>query len=237
MPAQADLQLDGKEGVLIRAQFGRKRSYRRLGHQACPQHLADKLDVFLPSGEKLAHRQVLRRETEANRPSHVLALETNNPPLPPRGKCRGFRSDTVRVVTERLVEGRELADGPVDQVCLGGIVERIAVDIHRAEQRIGSVGGGRQERLAADDHDLATTSNAAAGAKDVLKLFAVHVRPAGRSPSAPGPTGSRRTDCSGGGAAPLPPDRASGGGLPPTPAPGCGPIPPPPATESPETSA
>jgi hypothetical protein len=86
----------------------------------------------------------------------------------------------------------------------------------RAEQRIGSVGGGRQERLAADDHDLATTSNAAAGAKDVLKLFAVHVRPAGRSPSAPGLTGSRRTGCSGGGAAPLggqayvPPDLPEG---------------------------
>jgi len=136
-----------------------------------------------------------------------------------------------------LMERRELADGPIDQVGLGGIVERIAVDLHRAKQRLGRVGVGRQERLAADDHDLATPRNTAAGAKDVLKLCAVHGRPAGRSPSAPGATGSHRTGCSDGGAVPPPPDPAREGGWPPTPAPGCGPIPPPPATESPETTA
>ncbi len=127
---------------------------------------------------------------------------------PTGGKRRGFGPDAVRVVAERLVERRELSDGAVYQVGSGRIVKRVTINPHRAQQLLGGVGMSSQQRLTADDDDLARSCNAAAGAKDVLKLLDVHARPADRSPNAPGGRGRCRTDCFGGGGIPPPQDRA-----------------------------
>ena len=175
------------------------------------------MSFSLPASNLLTARSAGDRHRPTVPPVFSLSRRTTRA-TPPGGKRSGLRSYPVRIVAERLVERRELSDRPIDQICQSGVVGGVAIDFHRAEQVIGSIGKGSEQRLAADDYDLATPRDAAARAKNVLKLLDVHRRTAGRFPSAPGAKGRRRRGCSGEGAVPAPRDREGSNGFPATPA-------------------
>jgi hypothetical protein len=81
------------------------------------------------------------------------------------------------------VELRELADGPVDGICLTGvdIVAERNVGFHGHRRFLGQAAdiGCAEDRLAPDDDDVAVAGDRCGSSNDVRELLAVHRRPRG----------------------------------------------------------
>ncbi len=80
----------------------------------------------------------------------------------------------MRVVTEGLIKGRELADAPVDQVRQFRALVDKDIRLPRSKEHLRPGGHAGEDRLASDDVDLAAARNAPRGPDDMLKLGLLH---------------------------------------------------------------
>ena len=99
-------------------------------------------------------------------------------------------ADTLRVVSERLVERRQLADAPIDQVRAVGVVAWVDVGLGGDEELGRRVGIRPEDGLTTHDDDLVVLGDRRGGADDVLELGAGHatllrMRQRSRGSSAP----------------------------------------------------
>lgn len=122
--------------------------------QPTPQHGRHERQVLFPPGGELADREINRAQTEPDHAAGVVVLHRHQAALPICRQDRRLGSDAVRVVAERFVERRFLADGTVDQICLLRCIERVSVRFGRDGQFSGRLRETAQNRLAADDDEL-----------------------------------------------------------------------------------
>jgi hypothetical protein len=149
---------------------GRKelRTHRQVGdalqedaglHESSGQRLRCELPVAFAIGGELRQNQVVRFEAERQGP-HLgrgarRDLDNDETVVPSERRLGGFGAARMRVVAERLVEVRAVAESAFDLDRLVRSSPRIDVDLLRPKQCLGSIGVGGEDRLAADDNELA----------------------------------------------------------------------------------
>lgn len=90
----------------------------------------------------------------------------------------------MRVVTERLVEGRQLSDGPIDEIRPFRGLQREEIHLHRCQDVRRRIRISAQNGLAPHDDHFVRGRYASTGPQHVLKLSAIPARNSGRWPNA-----------------------------------------------------
>ena len=134
--------------------------------------LAGKVEILLSARYQLGDDEIVDLETPARRPTSIGIPDWNETISPPLGKgSRGF-PDTVGIVAEGLMEGRQLTDRPVYEIGKFRLV---------LWKEVGLVGNKESRRrvrelpkhgLTADDDELVVVGDLRRGADDVLELLA-----------------------------------------------------------------
>src|SRR5262249_12393265 len=102
--------------------------------------------------------------------SGIGVLDAHQSAFPAGWEYRCIRSDALRVIAELLVKFRAFSDGAIHLVRQRGTALRIETALHRSQERGWSIGKLAEDRLAAEDHQLALARGPAGRADQVLKL-------------------------------------------------------------------
>ncbi len=113
--------------------------------QPMPQHLADERDILVATCRKLRGSKIMRLETESGRASGRRGSDADEALLPSQGQRGRFDRDAVRVIAERDVKGRALANGAVNEICIRRRAQREDVQLHRLAKRGRHIWNPRQE--------------------------------------------------------------------------------------------
>src|SRR5690606_24357149 len=128
----------------------------RVDHPSRDRVLGE-LPVTVPARYALGEHQIVRlEEVRGYRAFQSRArwdLGLDEALLPPSWGLGRLRPNPMRVIAERLVKPRAVAQGAIDLDGQLGVLLRIQIDLHRAQELLWGVGERPQDRLAADDHE------------------------------------------------------------------------------------
>ena len=130
--------------------------------------------IPIPAGGAFRQDEIMHLQAPGDRgvtrscPGRDLPLYE---PLPPAAgsPCR-LRPNSVRVVAERPMELRAVAESTVDQVRCARVMQGIDVRLERLQQRFRRRLVGAKNRLASDDDELALPRDRGRRSDDVLEL-------------------------------------------------------------------
>jgi hypothetical protein len=95
------------------------------------QERTDKGDILVTSREKLACSYIKWRKAQSDGSSGIGRFDTNQSRSPFSRQNGGLGSDTVSVIAERFMKGREFADASVNQVGPFRVFKGVDVCFHR----------------------------------------------------------------------------------------------------------
>ena len=142
-----------------------------LFHQSMSNRHTDEVAILLPSGSVLRQDQVVDLQAQPHRP---LGRQLDEPVFPASGKSCCLRPNAVGEVAVCFVEGRELADGSVDQIGPLRMIPGVDIRLHRLQQLRTGRWKLPEQCLAPDNHDLPRACDSSRRANHVCELLPCH---------------------------------------------------------------
>ena len=146
--------------------------------QPVPQSFLGEIPISLPTRHALGENEIVRLETERDglhaRSGPSRNLEANQSFLPARRRFGRFRSNAIGVVAVGPMEHRAVSERTVDLVSPLRPSVRVEVRPLRAQHDLRRVRETRENRLAANDHQLGFSRNLGRRRDHVLEVSALH---------------------------------------------------------------